>query len=112
MNTSEPNAAWRQRKKCAAAGQPRSTLLLGARQATQRSVKFVRWLRQSLRDHTAEAIAVLRLKTPKPRYSPTSSTPFFGAHEKPSFCGANTETLFRKGLKRMLSGEKCKTLAS
>ena len=49
-------------EKCAAAGQPLSALVLGARQATQRSVKFVRWLRQSLRDHAAEALAVLRLK--------------------------------------------------
>jgi hypothetical protein len=49
-------------KKCAAAGQPLSTLVLRARRATQRSVKFVRWVRQSIRDHAAEAVAVLRLK--------------------------------------------------
>jgi len=43
-------------------GTPVSTVVLQARRATQRSVKFVRWLRQSLRDHAAEAAAVLRLK--------------------------------------------------
>ena len=49
-------------EKCAAAGHPISALLLGARRATQRSVKFVRWLRQSIRDQATEARAVLRLK--------------------------------------------------
>jgi hypothetical protein len=49
--------------KCAAAGQPLSALVLGARRATQRSVKFIRWIRQSLRDHAAEALALLHLKT-------------------------------------------------
>lgn len=49
-------------KKCAAAGQPLSALVLRARRATQRSVKFVRWMRQSIRDQAAEAVAVLRLK--------------------------------------------------
>ena len=39
-----------------------SSLLLPARRATQRSVKFIRWLRQSQRDQLAEATAVLRLK--------------------------------------------------
>ena len=39
-----------------------SSLLWPARRATQRSVKFIRWLRHSLRDHLAEATAVLRLK--------------------------------------------------
>lgn len=47
---------------CVKKGTPLSTLVLQARGATQRSVKFVRWLRQSLRDHAAEAIALLRLK--------------------------------------------------
>lgn len=45
----------------AAAGRALSTLLVGAREATQRSVKFVRWLRQSLRDRLAEGVAVARL---------------------------------------------------
>ena len=49
-------------QKCAAAGQLLSTLVLQARRATQRSVKFVRWIRQSIRDQAAEATAVLRLK--------------------------------------------------
>ena len=49
-------------QKCAQAGQPLSALVLGARKATQRSLKFVRWLRQSLRDQATEALAVLRLK--------------------------------------------------
>jgi hypothetical protein len=44
------------------AGHPLSTLVLQARRATQRSVKFVRWLRQSIRDQLAEATAVLQLK--------------------------------------------------
>jgi len=49
-------------KKCAAAGQPLSALVARARRATQRSVKFVRWIRQSIRDQAAEAVAVLRLE--------------------------------------------------
>lgn len=47
---------------CVKKGTPLSALVLQARRATQRSLKFVRWLRQSLRDHAAEAAAVLRLK--------------------------------------------------
>ena len=49
-------------QKCAAAGHGLSTLVLGARRATQRSVKFVRWVRQSLRDRATEAAAVPRLR--------------------------------------------------
>jgi hypothetical protein len=49
-------------QKCAAAGQLLSALVLQARRTTQRSVKFVRWIRQSIRDQAAEAAAVLRLK--------------------------------------------------
>lgn len=48
---------------CAAAGTPLSPLVLMARGATQRSVKFIRWVRQSLRDRLAEAVAVPRLRT-------------------------------------------------
>ena len=44
------------------AGQPLSALVLMTRRATQRSVKFIRWIRQSIRDNVAEAIAVSRLK--------------------------------------------------
>jgi hypothetical protein len=44
-----------------AAGRATSTLLLSARQATQCSVKFVRWLRQALRESLAEAAAAPRL---------------------------------------------------
>ena len=44
------------------AGHPLSTLLLQARRATQRSVKFIRWVRQSIREQAAEATAVLHLK--------------------------------------------------
>jgi hypothetical protein len=44
------------------AGHPLSSLVLQARRATQRSVKFVRWLRQSIRHRLAEATAVLQLK--------------------------------------------------
>ena len=45
------------------AGRPASTLLLIARRATQRSVKFVRWLRHALREDLAEAVAAPRLAT-------------------------------------------------
>lgn len=38
------------------------SLLLPARRATQRSVKFIRWLRHSLHDRLAETAAVPRLK--------------------------------------------------
>lgn len=48
-------------KRCEKAGQSLSALVLQARRATQRSVKFIRWIRQSIRDHAAEAVAVLRL---------------------------------------------------
>lgn len=47
---------------CAQAGSPLSTLLQGARKATQCSVKFIRWLRQSIRDQLAETTAAPRLK--------------------------------------------------
>jgi len=43
------------------AGRPVSSLLTSARRVTQRSVKFVRWLRQALRENLAEARAVTRL---------------------------------------------------
>lgn len=49
-------------QKCVAAGHCLSTLVLGARRATQRIVKFVRWVRQSIRDQAAEAVAVPRLR--------------------------------------------------
>ncbi len=47
---------------CAKKETPLTTLVLQARRATQRSVKFIRWLRQSLRDNAAESTAILRLK--------------------------------------------------
>jgi hypothetical protein len=47
--------------QCEKAGQSLSSLVVRARRATQRSVKFVRWVRQALRDQTTEAVAVLRL---------------------------------------------------
>ena len=43
------------------AGRELSSLRLGVRRATQRSVKFVRWLRQALRENLAEGDAVPRL---------------------------------------------------
>jgi hypothetical protein len=43
-------------------GQPLSTLVARALSATQRSVKFIRWLRDALRYQLAETTAVLRLK--------------------------------------------------
>lgn len=49
-------------KECAQAGKPLSMLVVRAQRATQRSVKFIRWLRQSIRDNVAEATATLRLK--------------------------------------------------
>lgn len=42
-------------------GTPLSSLVVQARRATQHSVKFVRWLRQSLRDQLTETTAVLQL---------------------------------------------------
>ena len=48
-------------RAAAASGRPVSTLLLIARRATQRSVKFVRWLRHAIRDDLAEALAAPRL---------------------------------------------------
>jgi len=48
--------------ECEKAGQSLSTLVTRARRATQRSVKFVRWIRQAIRDQAAEGAAVLRLK--------------------------------------------------
>lgn len=48
-------------RRCAGAGQRLSALVLQARRATQRSVKFVRWLRQSIRDRATVALAVPRL---------------------------------------------------
>jgi hypothetical protein len=48
--------------KCEKAGQSLSTLVTRARRATQRSVKFIRWVRQAIRDQAAEAVAVLRLR--------------------------------------------------
>jgi hypothetical protein len=47
---------------CAKQGTPLSSLVLVAQRAAQRSVKFLRWLRQSLRDQAAEATATLRLR--------------------------------------------------
>lgn len=43
-------------------GWPLPALVLQARRATQRSVKFIRWLRHALRERLTEAAAVLRLK--------------------------------------------------
>lgn len=49
-------------QSCAPQTTPLSSLVAGAQRATQRSVKFLRWLRQSLRDHATEAAATLRLR--------------------------------------------------
>ena len=49
-------------RQCTLERTPVSQLLLLTRRATQRGVKFIRWLRQSLRDHLAEALAVARLR--------------------------------------------------
>lgn len=45
-----------------AAGRALSLVLLRARQATQRSVKFIRWLQGKLLNKLAEALAVARLR--------------------------------------------------
>ena len=42
---------------------PPSSLLAGVRRATQRSVKFIRWLRHAVRENLTEAVAVPRLVT-------------------------------------------------
>jgi hypothetical protein len=47
---------------CAQTRWPISSLVLQARRATQRSVKFIRWLRHAIRDRLAESIAVARLR--------------------------------------------------
>lgn len=52
---------WAERT-CAKIGSPISSLVLQARRATQRSVKFIRWLRQAIRDRLAESVAAARLK--------------------------------------------------
>lgn len=49
-------------RTCVEMGWPISSLVLQARRATQRSVKFIRWLRHAIRDRVAEATAVARLK--------------------------------------------------
>ena len=64
-NTAE-DARRRQRSQsaendCAKAGIPVSSLVGQARRATQRSVKFIRWLRHAIRERLAESIAVPRL---------------------------------------------------
>lgn len=46
----------------APAGWPISPLLVAARRATQRSVKFIRWLRHAIREQLAEAAAVGQLR--------------------------------------------------
>ena len=43
-------------------GRRLSTLIARALSATQRSVKFIRWLREALRYQLAETTAMLRLK--------------------------------------------------
>lgn len=47
----------------AQAGRAASTLLSSARRASQRSVKFIRWLRHALQENLTEAAAVPRLTT-------------------------------------------------
>jgi hypothetical protein len=49
-------------RACTEIGWPISSLVLAARRATQRSVKFIRWLRHAIRERLAEAAAVARLK--------------------------------------------------
>jgi hypothetical protein len=49
-------------RTCAERRWPISSLVLQARRATQRSVKFIRWLRHAIRDRLAESLAVARLR--------------------------------------------------
>ncbi|MGH7928641.1 MAG: transposase [Candidatus Binatia bacterium] len=48
-------------QSCAKVGWPISSLVLQARRATQRSIKFIRWLRHAIRERLAEPVAVARL---------------------------------------------------
>jgi hypothetical protein len=48
-------------RTCATAGHPISSLAVAIRQATQRSVKFIRWLRHAIRERLAEPAALARL---------------------------------------------------
>ena len=48
--------------ECVRRGYPKNTFALQPRLASQRSVKFLRWLRHALNQSLAEAAAVLRLK--------------------------------------------------
>ena len=50
------------KKECDRMSWPVPSLLLLARRATQCSVKFIRWLRQAIRDKLAETLAVARLR--------------------------------------------------
>jgi len=50
-------------RECARMNWPICSLAVQARRATQRSVKFIRWLRQAIRDRLAEAAAVPRLRS-------------------------------------------------
>ena len=52
----------RAEKECARRGTPLSELVLLPRRATQRSVKFIRWLRRAIREELAEAAALLHLR--------------------------------------------------
>lgn len=65
-NTAEDQRRQRRRQAAkrsgAKIGWPLPALVLQARRATQRSVKFIRWLRHALREKLTEAAAVLRLK--------------------------------------------------
>jgi hypothetical protein len=49
-------------RTCATAGQPISPLILALRQATQRSLKFIRWLRHAIRDRLTEDAAIAHLR--------------------------------------------------
>lgn len=50
------------KRACGLIGLPVSPVIVQARRANQRSVKFLRWLRHALRERLAEAAAVARLK--------------------------------------------------
>jgi Transposase DDE domain len=50
------------KRVCAGIGWPMPSLVVRARRATQRSIKFIRWLRHALRERLAESLAVAQLK--------------------------------------------------
>ncbi|MBU6401383.1 MAG: transposase [Verrucomicrobia bacterium] len=49
-------------RECARTGSPLSVLVMRVRKATQRSVKFIRWIRRAIREECTEAAALAHLR--------------------------------------------------